>query len=107
MTLPNVPYQLYVAGNGYKVVSTGGSAVQLSTTDTPCSWVYVQAISTNTGIICIGTSTCLATTGANRSGIIVEAAKTELFPIKNLDSIWMDGVSTEGCSYVYYAVSVP
>ena len=106
MTLPNVPYQLYVAGNGRQVVSTQGVAVQLSTTDTPCFEVFIDALSTNTAWLAIGTSTANSSTGASRSGTPVAASASIKVPARNLNAIWMDGVSTEGCSYSYTLPSV-
>ena len=100
-------YQLFLAGNGYQVVSTAGTAVQFSTTNTPCNWVQVYANSTNTNVVVIGTSTANCSTGANRSGYPLAATENQLFPAANLNSIWFDGVSTQGISFVYYRTSMP
>jgi hypothetical protein len=100
-------YQLYLAGNGRAVVSTMGTPVPFSTTDTPCNWVLANALTTNAAVVVIGTSTANASSGSSRSGYALNAAENQLVPIKNLNEIWLDGASTEGISFVYYKSSIP
>jgi hypothetical protein len=103
-------YSLYLAGNGRQVVSTAGTAVPLSTTSVPCCMVAVVCISTNTEAIVIGTSTAKATTGANRSGITIWPGSTtplHTFNCTDLANVYIDGLSTEGISFVYYSITNP
>jgi hypothetical protein len=101
-------YALYLAGNGYKTVSSAGTAWPLSTTSVPARWVYITAYHTNTGIITAGISTVLAATTGPRSGIALDKGVSALLPVADLNSLWIDGTVTgEGISYVYYLNSVP
>ena len=90
--------------SGTKTVTTAGTAVQLTTTNTPFKSGTIQALSTNTGTICIGPSTVLA---ASKNGVCLTAGQAE--PLYNvptfshdLSSFWIDStVNGEGVAYQY------
>lgn len=107
MTQPNAQYGLTIAGGGMQTFST--AAVQLSTTSIPCQMIQISAISTNTAPIIVANSTCaFATTG--RIGVACWVGSTSpplTIYAKDVSSVYVKGLSTEACSYVYYAVSVP
>jgi hypothetical protein len=105
MSIP--AYRLYLAGNGYKDVTTPATAVQLSTTDTACRWIYITADHANTGIMAVGISTVLAT-ASTRAGIALDKGVSCMIPARNLNEVWLDATVTgEGCSYAYYTNTVP
>jgi hypothetical protein len=99
-------YQLIIGGGGMMTLST--DAVPLVTTATPCQMIQIRSISTNTGPIAICNSTALlATTG--RVGILSypgSTSETVTIYAKDVSGVYIDGISTEAVSYVYYVVSV-
>lgn len=101
-------YALYLAGGGMATVSTQSTGVPLSTTDTPCQVVHVWAVSTNTAAIFIADSTVkYATTG--RVGIPIWPGSTSQLreiPCRNLTQVYIDGISTEAVSFVYYSMQI-
>jgi hypothetical protein len=100
-------YSLYLAGNGNQTVSSAATAMQLSTTDTACRWVYVTAWHANTGIVAVGISTVIATAGS-ALGVCLDKGVSCLLPAKNLNEVWIDAtVNNEGVSYAYYLNSIP
>jgi hypothetical protein len=100
-------YSLYLAGNGRTTVTAPATAVQLSTTDTPCRWIYITAFHANTGLVAVGISTVLASTGSVM-GIPLDKGVPALIPASNLNSVWIDATVTgEGCSWAYYLNAVP
>jgi hypothetical protein len=94
--------------NAAKNVTTAGTRVQLTTTDTITSSVIIQAKNSNTGTIYVGDSTVSSTqglelspgesiafTGDNRN----EGQADELV----LSDIWLDSsVNGEGVQWAYY-----
>jgi hypothetical protein len=90
--------------NGLKNVTTGGTAVQLAASSTLATWVTVQAKSTNTGTICVGGSTVLAST---RSGTCLTAGQAApMYAVQavpyDLSLIWIDAtVNGEGVAFTY------
>jgi hypothetical protein len=102
-------YQLVIGGGGMATMVTQSTAVQLTATATPCQMVQLRAISTNTAAIWVGNSTVKCATTA-RIGVPVFAgstAKTVEYSCKDLSGVYIDGISTEALSYVYYVISVP
>lgn len=98
-----------VATYGFtKTVTTAGTAVTLTSTKTLCRWATVQALSTNTGYICIGGSdvTCasnkgirLATGQALSLDAIGEAKDTNRY---DLSKVYIDStVNAEGVQVTY------
>lgn len=89
-------------GSGRQTVTTAGTAVQLSTSDVPCTRVIITAFTNDTGVISIGDSGVLANT-TTRKGIPLIAGQSVTVPINNLNKIYVDAtVSTEGVSYTYF-----
>ena len=103
----NAQYSLKIGGGGMQTLST--AAVQLTTTATPCQMVVILGVSTNTAhaVVCNSTA-ATATTG--RIGIPVYAGSTAI-PVTvyctDVSQVYVDGVSTEAVSYIYYAIGVP
>jgi len=109
MAQMNAQYTLYAAGGGMATISTQSTAVQLSTTSVPCQMVMLQGISTNTSLIVVGPSTVKLSTTA-RVGIPVYVGSTSQptsVYCRNLNEVYIDGISTEAVSFTYYAISVP
>ena len=90
ITLPSTIY------NGQKTVTTAGTRVVLSTSQTLTSGVTIKAMSTNTGIIFVGNSSVTSSNGFRLS------ASAEVFiEIDNLATIYIDSsVNGEGVSYI-------
>lgn len=99
-----IPVYKYIPINivdGNKAVTTAGTRVQFSTGNFPCVSVTMTANSANTGIICAGGSTVVATS-ASRTGIPLSAGDTAIIEVANLNKLWLDStVSGEGVSYYY------
>ncbi len=105
-------YALYLAGNGRKVKTASVDAVAepLSASSVPCDMVIMHAISTNTGVVIVGTSTACASTGSGRSGLPAWAGSTSPnveVSCADLANIYIDGISTEGVYYAYFLRTVP
>ena len=89
-------------GDGRKVVAVPGTAVQLSATSVKCQKVVVSALSTNTNLVTIGSSTTLATAGSER-GKILYAGDSETFYVDNLTKLYVDALTAgNGIVFVYY-----
>ena len=89
-------------GDGRQTVTTGGTAVQLSTSNVPCKRVVITAETNNTGVITVGSSTVVAAEGTRR-GTPLYTAQAATFYTDNLNKLYIDAtVDTEGVTYVYY-----
>ena len=102
-------YSLKLMGGGMQTISTQSTAVVLSTTSKPCQMVTIIGVSTNTAPIMIADSTVkLATTA--RVGVPCYWGSTA-HPVTvyttDVQNLYIDGVSTEAVSYVYYGLAVP
>jgi hypothetical protein len=91
-------------GSGTKTVTTAGTAVTLTASNNVVKWVTIQALSSNTGAICIGGSTVLA---SSKNGTCITAGQAAPmyfmggFPY-DLSNIYIDSaVGGEGVSYTY------
>ena len=87
-----------VIGDGTADVAVAGTAVQLSTTDTPCKYVEIFAKAANTGNVFVGGSTVSSTRGA-----VLEQARSIRLWIDNLNKVYIDCETgnTDGVMYVY------
>lgn len=87
--------------DGRAVVTTAGTAVQITTTQTPISEVILTAETDNTGIVVVGGSTVVAAL-ATRRGIPLSAGDSITLTINNLSRLYIDStVSTDGVTYAY------
>ena len=100
-------YQLYIAGGGRQLATTAGTAIQLSTTSIPCFGIEVSPVSTNTAPIVVGNSTALYTFASRVGYSLFASTGGHFFYCKDLNAVYIDGVSTEGVSFLYYLNSVP
>lgn len=93
-------------GNGRKTVTTGGTAVQLSTTSTPFTKLTITAETDNTNPVVVGGSTVVAAL-ATRQGTPLAQGDSYTIEVKgqeagNLTAIYIDAVTdTEGVTYSY------
>jgi len=94
--------------NGRKTVTTPGTAVQLSISLKAAVEVLVSALSTNTGIVCVGGSSVLATAGSE-SGVLLKPGETARIyggmscegGLLDLTSLYLDAaVAGEGICYL-------
>jgi hypothetical protein len=89
-------------GDGRKTVTTAGTAVPLIAAGVGGNSTCITALSTNTGTICVGTSTVLAAAGTRR-GTPLAPGESMTF---NTDPalVWIDAtVNGEGVSFSYEA----
>jgi hypothetical protein len=85
---------------GRKVVTTGGTAEQLTATDTNCQGAILQALRTNTGTVAVGGSDVNIAAGGE-NGIILTAGQTMTLFTTNLTRIWIDAENdSEGVNYL-------
>lgn len=88
-------------GAGRQTVTSGGTAVALSTTSTPCLVLDVTAETDNTGIIALGGSTVVAAL-ATRKGVPLNAGDTWTAENVDLKDIFIDStVNTDGVTFTY------
>jgi len=85
-------------GDGSQTVSSAGTAVQLTTTATPCRLVNIYAKSGNTGNVFVGASTV----SSSRGMVLEQARSTDWFPIDDLSKIYIDAANNDdGVTYAY------
>lgn len=85
---------------GRKTVTTAGTEVQLTTTETPCHAVIIQALKTNTGLIAYGGSDVVAAAGSE-NGVILEPGEKDAIECLDASKIYIDSrVNGEGVSYL-------
>jgi hypothetical protein len=93
---------LILKGDGRRTVTAAGTAVQLTSTDTPCRLITFQAERDNTGYVAIGASTVVAAQGSER-GINLAAGDAVDIYVNNLTQVYVDStVNGDGVAYVYY-----
>lgn len=93
-----------VLRDGRQTVTTGGTAVQLSSTSTRCRSLVVTAETDNTGIIVVGGTTVVASL-ATRRGTPLAAGDSIGIDISNLNSVWLDTtVNGDGVTFSYLTV---
>lgn len=96
----NKPYSNI--GVGRKVVTTGGTAVQLVSDSTPCVMLIVTAETDNTNPVVIGDSTVVGAL-ATRKGTPLAAGASVTLYIDDVSKVWLDAVTnTEGVTFTYF-----
>lgn len=94
--LPRIPETI---GDGSKTVTTAGTRVQLTSTETPCFYIIVTALVANIGTIWVGGSTV-----ASGRGIPLVALQSCRIDIDDISKVYIDStVNGEGVSYGYLA----
>lgn len=84
-------------GNGSKNVASAATAVQLTTTSTPCKRVIIVGKAANTNKIYIGGSTVSST-----SGMYIYASQPTVIEIDDLNKIYIDAdTNGEGVQYTF------
>ena len=84
-------------GDGSATVTTAGTAVQLTSTDTPCKKIEIFAKADNTGNIFVG-----GTTVSSTSGAVLEQARSISLWIDNVNKVYIDSeYDGDGVGYVY------
>lgn len=84
-------------GDGSKNVTTAGTRVQLTSSVTPCRYVIVVGLSTNTDMIWLGGSTVAA--GRGRPLVALQSEKID---INDVSKVYIDSVvNGEGVSFAY------
>ena len=84
--------------SGRQVVTTAGTAVQLSAQ--ACKSVALTAAAANTGVVVLGDSTVVAAAGT-RKGLPLAAGDTAITSVSNMNLLWMDStVNGEGVSWL-------
>lgn len=92
----SMPSGATTIGTGLTTVTTAGTAVSLGNS-TACKQVTVQAKSTNTGNIYVGT-----TNVSSSNGIVIWAGSSITISIDNINKIYIDAdVNGEGVTYLY------
>lgn len=85
-------------------VTTAGTRVQLTSTKTPCSWVLITALTSNTGQVNVGDVGVVAATGATERGIPLSAGDSIKYPTNDASNIYVDSrVNGEGVIWQYGA----
>ena len=88
---------------GRKVVTTAGTAEQMTTTDASAIAVSVTAESNNTGLIAVGDSDVVAAAGTQTNLLaLLNAGDTVTLNIRNPSLLWLDAtISGDGVAYGY------
>lgn len=89
--------------DGRKTSSTPGIAVALVASATPCKWVAMTALPTNTDLVWVGGATVLGTVGSEK-GTPLEATESATIPIDDAAKVFLDPiVSGEGVTFTFGA----
>ena len=98
-------YAAFVSGSiadGRKVVTTAGTRVQVATASTPCRRITISALDTNTNVVVVGTSTCVAAAGTRRGIQLLPGASVDIL-LDDLNKLYLDSVTNgEGITYAYF-----
>src|SRR4051812_14613949 len=93
-----------ISASARTVVTTAGTRVQLTSTATPCSWVFVTALTSNTAQISVGDVAVVAATGATERGIPLAAGDSIKYPVNDASRVYIDSrVNGEGVTWAYGA----
>ena len=85
---------------GRKVVTTGGTREQITSTETLISGVIIQALRTNTGNVMIGGADVDVTAGSENGTELITGQTMTLYT-DSLSRIWIDADNTgEGINYL-------
>ena len=92
----------YISGlsGGRKVNVTGGTRVQLSSTEAPCNAIIIQALRSNVGNVAVGGSDVSISVGSE-NGLVLAPGQTITLNVNNITRIWIDAANnTEGVNYL-------
>lgn len=90
--------------DGRTVVTTAGTRVPLTATATPCSWVMVIALTSNTGQVNVGDNGVVAAADATERGVPLLARESVTLPARDVAKVFIDSrVNGEGVTYLYGA----
>jgi len=93
-----------ISASTRSTVTTAGTRVRLTSTSTPCSWVQVTALTSNTGQVNVGDVGVVAATGATERGIPLLAGDSVKYPTNDASNIYIDSrVNGEGVIWQYGA----
>lgn len=85
---------------GRKTVTTPGTAVRIVSSETPCVAVMIQALSTNTGNIAVGSSDVLNTAGSEK-GIELTPGQPITLSTRDLYHWFIDAdMASDGIRYL-------
>lgn len=88
-------------GDGIRTVTTAGTRVQLSTSSVSCKRLVIQSLSSNTGVMVVGSVTCVAAE-ATRQGVALWPTQRAEFYVNNLNLLYIDStVNGEKAHYFY------
>lgn len=100
VTIGTSPAPASAIGHGRKTVTTAGTADALAA-PTACKLITITALLSNTGVVAVGGSGVLATSGS-RTGVILSPGDSYEVSIDNLSKIYIDAtVSGEGVAFAY------
>ncbi len=90
-------------GGGRKVVASAATAEALTATKTPCVGICIQALETNTGLVCVGGSDVVAAV-ATRKGTVIAPGESITLNVRELKNIiYLDvTVSGDGVSWTLF-----
>lgn len=90
-------------GDGRKTVTTAGTRVQLTATQTECQWVVVQALSANTTAVAVGGVTVVAASGTERGTVLLPLDAVKIM-VDDVSKLYVDSrTSGEGVAYTFGA----
>lgn len=86
--------------DGRLVVAAAGTRVQIPQAGMTVRSIAVQALSANTGVVCVGAATVVAAV-ATRRGIALTAGQTVSIDTDDAGDVWVDAmVNGEGVTYI-------
>ena len=100
LTIGTTPAPATAIASGRKTITAAGTAEALSTS-TSCRLITITALFSNTGVVCVGGSGVIATSGS-RTGVILSPGDSYELAIDNLSKVYVDAsISGEGVSFAY------
>lgn len=98
------PFFFNSAVSGRKVTVAAGTAILLAASSTPCLFVLVSPLATNTNTVAVGDSAVLMTAGSEKGVQLQKTSHAIGLWITNLNLLYVDSVvSGEGVAFTYFS----
>lgn len=87
--------------SGRRIIATAGDELPLVSDDISCTKIIITALSSDTGVVCVGDKYVVAAT-ATRQGIPLTAGQSITLPINSVNKVYIDSTAnSDGVSFIY------
>lgn len=97
-------YSGVAKGGGVTTVTTAGTRVRITATETPVTGVIIQAFETNTGYVAVGGSDVVAANGTSRVCMqMLGAGQSMIAMVRDLSLLYIDATANT-CRVNYFPI---